>query len=63
MIYPNGILPAPPILLLHHLRRSGDLRLAALACVCVGHRDNKGYPEATVDKPFRTQTVKLLLRL
>lgn len=52
MIYPNGILPAPPILLLlHHLRHLGDLRSPPIRRrLCVGHHDNEGQPNTT-DKP------------
>jgi hypothetical protein len=52
MIYPNGILPAPPIpLLLHHLRHLGDLRSPPIRRrLCVGHHDNEGQPDTT-DKP------------
>jgi hypothetical protein len=51
VIYPNGIFPAPPILLLlHHLRHLGDFRSPPIRRLCMGHHDNGGHPNTT-DKP------------
>lgn len=70
MINPNGILLAPPVLLLHNLRYSGNFRSAPLLRrVGVRHRDNERCPDIT-DKPccycFCTRTgenINLLLLL
>ena len=47
VIYPNGILPAPPIL---HLRHLGNFRSPPIRGLCMRHHDNQGHLSIT-DKP------------
>ena len=47
VIYPNGILPAPPILLLLHLRHLRDFRSPTIGCLFMGHHDNQGHLNTT----------------
>lgn len=48
VIYPNGVLPPPPILLwLHHLRHLGNFRSPPIRLICVRHHDNERHPNTT----------------